>query len=129
MKKGGAWRHRPKENFMQFVNNAPVSGAQDHNAPLVGLRVRLRPCAGVCGCVIATVVTGAAVACASCGRRRARLDSETQRFLRDFVAIFGRPTAPIEIRPPQAVSTETSPQPSGAGADDVINAPEKAIRK
>jgi hypothetical protein len=111
------------------VNNAPDIGVQDDNAPLVGLRVKTRPCAGACGCVIAHITPGAAVACASCGRRRARLDAETQRFLRDFVAIFGRPASPIEIRPPQAVSTETSPQPSGAGADDVINAPEKAIRK
>jgi len=96
--------------------------------PLLGLRVRLRPCPA-CALIIATVVNGNAMTCDSCGRRRGRLDSETQRFLRDFIAIFGRPTAPIQIRPPQAVTTETSPQPSGAGADDVINAPEKAIRK
>jgi hypothetical protein len=109
------------------INNAPVSGAQDHNAPLVGLRVKLRPCPA-CGCIIRHI-NSKAMTCDSCGRKRGRLDADTQRFLRDFIAIFGRPTAHIEIRPPQAVSTETSPQPSGAGADDVINAPEKAIRK
>jgi len=111
---------------MQSENTAPEIGAQDDNAPLVGLRVKMRPCAA-CGCIIAHI-NSKAMTCDSCGRKRGRLDSETQRFLRDFIAIFGRPTAPIEIRPPQAV-TETSPQPSGAGADDVINAPEKAIRK
>ena len=94
---------------MHPVNKAPVSGAQDHNAPLAGLRVRLRPCVA-CGLVIATVVNGNVMTCDSCGRKRGRLDADTQRFLRDFIAVFGRPTAPIEIR-------TTSPQPSGAGAE------------
>jgi hypothetical protein len=78
-----------------------------------GLRVKLRPCRN-CGCISATIVKDEAITCDSCSRTRGRLDSETQRFLRDFIAIFGRPTSPIEIK-------QTSPRPSGAGAADVIN--------
>ena len=109
---------------MRSVNSAPDTGAQNHTAPLIGLRVKLRPCPA-CGCIIAHINTHA-MTCDSCGRKRGRLDHDTQRFLRDFIAVFGRPTAPIEIRPPQG-GTETSPQPSDAGADDVINASEKAV--
>jgi hypothetical protein len=93
---------------MHPVNTAPEIGAQDHNAPLVGLRVKLRPCPA-CGCIIAHI-NSKAMTCDSCGRKRGRLDADTQRFLRDFIGIFGRPTAPIEIR-------ATSSLPSGAGVE------------
>jgi hypothetical protein len=65
---------------------------------IVGLRVRLRPCRA-CACISATIVEGNVMACDSCRRKRGRLDGEVLRFLRDLVTHFGRPTAPIEIRP------------------------------
>ena len=86
-------------------------------APIIGLRVKLRPC-HACGCISAHITKGEGITCDSCGGERGRLSHETQRFLGDFTAIFGRPTSPIEIR--QSNFTKTSPQPTGAGADDVI---------
>ena len=54
--------------------------------PILGLRVRLRPCPA-CGLIIATVVNGNAMTCDSCGRKRGRLDSETQRCPRSHPAL------------------------------------------
>jgi hypothetical protein len=81
---------------------------------LVDLRVRLLPCRA-CGCVSATIAQRNVIRCDCCQRKRGRVGPDTQRFLNDFIALFGRPTAPIEIRQ----STETSPQLSGAAAEDV----------
>jgi len=84
------------------------------------LRVKLRPCRN-CGCISAHITKGEGITCDSCGGERGRLDADTQRFLRDFIAIFGRPTSPIEIK--QSNYTETSLQPSGAGAETSPLAP------
>jgi hypothetical protein len=54
--------------------------------------------------------------CVIAAAARARIDQETQRFLCDFVTIFGRPTSPIEIR-------QTSLLPTGAGAEASSIAP------
>jgi hypothetical protein len=78
-------------------DNAPNTEAQD----LTGLRVRLRPCRA-CGCISAAIIKNNAIACESCGRKRGKVDDDVQRFLRDLIAHFGRPTAPIEIRPPSS---------------------------
>ena len=64
---------------------------------IIGLRVRMLPCRA-CACMSATIIKGLVMACDSCGRKRGRIDGEVQRFLRDLVTIFGRPTSPIEIR-------------------------------
>jgi hypothetical protein len=100
------------------LNNAPDTGAQDNTA-LIGLRVKLRPC-GRCQCISAHIGDGALLTCDSCTRTRGRLDHETRRFLIDFIAIFGRPTAPIEIR-----DSQTSLQPTGAGAETSFNRAER----
>jgi hypothetical protein len=92
---------------MNPQNNVPDTGIQD-------LRVRLRPCPG-CRCITGSIDADNAVACDCCRLRRLDLDQPTQRFLHNFISIFGRPIDPIRI--------STSPQPSGAGADDVIPAP------
>jgi hypothetical protein len=95
---------------MPNLHNAPATGVQDTAATIVGLRVKMPPCRA-CACITATVAERNVIVCDCCARKRDRLDRETQRFLRDLVAIFGRPTAPIEIRP------QTSPQPTGAGVE------------
>jgi hypothetical protein len=82
---------------------------------LTGLRVRLRPCRK-CQCVTARISEDVLLVCECCGANRGDLDLETQKFLRDFIAIFGRPTAFIEI-------PESSLLPSGAGAETESIAP------
>jgi hypothetical protein len=82
---------------------------------LTGLRVRLQPCRK-CQCVTAHISEDVLLVCECCGANRGDLDLETQKFLRDFVAIFGPPTALIEIREPSLL-------PSGAGAETEIIAP------
>jgi hypothetical protein len=96
---------------MPSLDIAPDTGAQG----LTGLRVKLRPCRR-CQCLTGSIAEDNTVACDSCGGTRHRLDHETQRFLCDFVAIFGRPTSPIEIR-------KTSLLPSGAVAETSSIAP------
>jgi hypothetical protein len=78
-----------------------------------------------------------AMACESCKRKRG-LDDETQQFLQEIILRFDQPTSPIVIKTSDtdywtglplsfaqmlAVKidpfNDTSPQPSGAGADDV----------
>jgi hypothetical protein len=84
---------------------------------MIGLRVKFQPCRK-CQCVIGHIAEDNAVVCDCCGTARLRLDHETQRFLSDFIAIFGRPIAPIEIR-------KTSLLPSGAVAETTSIAPTK----
>jgi hypothetical protein len=93
---------------VQSLDTAPDTGAQ-------GLRVKLHPCRR-CQCVTGHIAEDNAVVCDCYGTARLRLDHETQRFLYDFIAIFGRPTSPIEIR-------KTSLLPTGAGAETPSIAP------
>jgi hypothetical protein len=97
---------------------APDTGAQDTR---IGLRVKLRPCRR-CQCVTGRITQDYTVACDSCGGNRLRLDHETLRFLRDFIAIFGRPIAPIEIR------TKPSLPPPGAGAATASNSADRGLK-
>jgi hypothetical protein len=86
---------------------------------LIDLRVKMLPCRA-CGCITGRIAARQAVVCESCARKRLRLDRETVRFLTDFIEVFGRPTSPIEIR-----KSETSLQPSGAGAETDSIAPNR----
>jgi hypothetical protein len=102
---------------MPNLHNAPVADVQDTSATITGLCIRMLPCRA-CGCVSATIGNRNVIVCDCCQRKRGRLDGVARRFLRDLVAMFGRPTAPIEIR-------QTSPQPSGAGVETSSSAPNK----
>ena|SRR5262249_33257328 len=103
---------------MRYLSSDPNKIKNVDLFSAIGMRVKLRPCRS-CGCISAHIVKGEGItplACDSCGIERGHLDHETQRFLRDFIAIFGRPTSPIEIK-------QTSLQPSGAGAETSPLAP------
>jgi hypothetical protein len=88
--------------------------------PVMGLRAKLSPCPA-CGCVTARFVQAALVKrplrCERCNLPRGELTYGTQRFIRDFIKFFGRPTSPIEIReqllrPPGASAATSSPAPT-----------------
>jgi hypothetical protein len=85
--------------------------------PFVGLQIKLDdPCR--CHSYIARVVKGewlnTPFCCEGCGRERGRLSYATLTFLRRVVEAFGRPAEPIKLKHGNYI--ETSPQPSGAGA-------------
>jgi hypothetical protein len=102
------------------ISNFNAARKCDEFSAVIGLRVKLRPCRK-CGCISAHIAKDEGITCDSCGGERGRLSRETQRFLGDSIAIFGRPTSPIEIK--QSNYTETSLQPPGAGAETSSPAP------
>jgi hypothetical protein len=99
------------------IGNFAAARKCDEFGVVIGLRVKLRPCRK-CGCICAHITKDEGITCDSCGGERGRLSRETRRFLGDFIAIFGRPTSPIEIK-------QTSPQPSGAGVETSSLAPNR----
>jgi hypothetical protein len=87
---------------------------------VMGLRAKLSPCPA-CGCITARVVQAVLVKrtlrCERCNLLRGELTYAAQRFIRDFIKFFGRPTSPIEIRepllrPPGAGAATSSPAPT-----------------
>ena len=82
---------------------------------LAGLLIKLHPCR-TCGCDIAHIIEGldAQFCCEQCDRVRGHLTDHTQDFLCQAIKLWGRPSAPLLIR--RSNFTETSSQPSGAGA-------------
>jgi hypothetical protein len=84
--------------------------------PIIGLRIKLRPCR--CGCDIARVVKGewlnVPFACEGCGMERGRLSYATITFIRRTAELWGRPTSPIELRRGNYI--DTSLPSSGADA-------------
>jgi hypothetical protein len=87
--------------------------------PIIGLRVKLQsPCR--CRCDTARIVRGewlmSPLACEGCGMSYA-----TITFIRRAIELWGRPTSPIKLNHGNYI--ETSPQPSGAGAETSSHAP------
>jgi hypothetical protein len=91
--------------------------------PMVGLRIKLRPCR--CGCDAARIIKGqwlnVPFCCEGCGMERGRLSYATITFIRRTIELWGRPTSPIELRSGNYIAT--SSQPSGAGAETSSHAP------